>query len=115
MMSEKNQQELDGFERESIPELDKYCVSVTKAAEKKKKATDKWKQDKANLDQQMETMRDEGKLEKSGEREHTYCFMDGETMRECFIRENTEVGFRNHKQPEAEGPDLSIVPDGDIG
>lgn len=113
-MSKKQQQELDGFERDTIPELDVHCVDVCKSEIKKKKATDKLKQDKANLDAKMIELRDAGKLEKSGDHEHTYVFMDGETSRECFIRDSTEIGFRNHKRPTAEGPDLTVVDGGEI-
>lgn len=108
MMSEKKQGELEGFERESIPELDKHCATVTKAIEKKRLATDKLKQENANLDARMREMRAAGRLEQSGDKEHMYLFMDGDLQRECFIRDESVVGFRNHKQAKAEGADLKV-------
>lgn len=107
----KKQQELDGFERDTIPELDKHCAVVCRAEVVKKRATDKLKQGKANLDAKMLELLEEGKLEATSDterNEHVYLFVDGEVIRECFIRDTKEVGFRTHKQPKAEGPELTV-------
>jgi hypothetical protein len=87
-------------------------VSVSDTETAKASATSKHKLAKANLDAKMVELRDAGKLEQSDENEHVYVFKDGDTTRECYIRNTIEVGLRNHKKAKADKPDLQVVPDG---